>query len=174
MSVDRRHGRFFEDFVVGETIDHPWGRTISDVDNAWFTMLTLNTNQLHFNDHYGAASEFGRPLVNSGFTIGLVLGLSVVDVSQNAIANLGLDKLRLTHPLFVGDTVYARSLVLALRESKSRPHAGIVTVRTQGMNQDGDVCIVFERSVMIPRRDGGAVSTFPTARTPIDEDIDRG
>lgn len=173
MSAGPSFGRFLEDFVVGELIDHPLGRTVTAVDNAWFTMLTLNTNQVHFNDHYGEQSEFGRPLVNSGFTIALVLGLSVVDVSQNAIANLGLDKVRLTHPLFAGDTVYARSLVLSVRGSRSRPHAGIVTVRTQGMNQDGDVCIVFERSVMIPRRDAGTTPRYPRARTPIVDDADR-
>jgi itaconyl-CoA hydratase len=171
MSEGRSFGRFLEDFVVGETIEHPLGRTISAVDNAWFTMLTVNTHQIHFNEHYGAQSEFGASLVNSGFTIALVMGLSVVDISQNAIANLGLDKVRLLHPVLAGDTIYARSLVLAVRASQSRPNAGIVTVRTQGLNQDGDVCIVFERSVMIPRRGSSAViSSFPRAKQPIAED----
>lgn len=164
-------GRFLDDFVVGEIIEHPLGRTVSAVDNTWFTLLTTNTHQLHFNEDYAAASEFGAPLVNSGLTIALVMGLSVLDVSQNAIANLGLDRVRLLHPVFAGDTIYARSLVLAVRESKSRPNAGIVKVRTQGLNQDGDVCIVFERSVMIPRRgSSAAISHFPRAKRPIADD----
>lgn len=163
-------GRYFEDFEVGDLYQHPWGRTITSTDNAWFTLLTLNTNQMHFNDHYAERSTFGRQLVNSGFTIGLVLGLTVNDVSQNAIANLEMNKVRLSHPVFVGDTIYAQSLVLDLRESRSRPYAGIVSVRSQGLNQDGDVCLSFERSVMVYKRDAPQdKDVFPTARTPISD-----
>jgi acyl dehydratase len=164
-------GRFYEDFEPGDVYRHPLGRTITETDNAWFTMLTLNSNQMHFNAQYAARSEFGRLLVNSGFTIGLVIGLSVSDVSQNAMANLGLDEVRLPHPVFVGDTVWAESLVLDKRESRSRPHAGIVNVRTRGLNQHGDVCISFKRSFMVYKREAAATTdAFPEASIPIDEE----
>src|SRR5712692_1222687 len=117
-------GRLFEDFEVGDVYRHRLGRTISEADNTWFTLLTLNTNQIHWNAQYAERSEFGRVLVNSGFTIGLVLGMSVSDLSENAIANLEMDEIKLTHPVFVGDTLWAESKVTGKRESKSRPHAG--------------------------------------------------
>src|SRR4029078_6906949 len=113
-------GRYFEDFEIGDHYQHPLGRTISEADNTWFTLLTLNTNQMHFNAHYAAQSTYGRVLVNSGLTVALVLGISVSDISQNAIANLGWDEIRLPHPIFVGDTIYAESVVTAKRESSSR------------------------------------------------------
>jgi acyl dehydratase len=163
-------GRYFEDFSVGDVFHHPLGRTITSTDNAWFTLLTMNTNQMHFNDHYAEQSTFGRQLVNSGLTIAMVLGLSVLDVSQNAIANLSLDEVRLTHPVFVGDTLYAESIVTALRESQSRPHAGIVAVGTRGLTQNGDVFMTYRRSVMVYRR--GADNDrghFPSAATPIED-----
>jgi itaconyl-CoA hydratase len=115
-------GRYFEDFAVGDVFRHPLGRTITSTDNAWFTLLTMNTNQMHFNDHYAEQSTFGRQLVNSGLTIAMVIGLSVLDVSQNAIANLSLDDVQLLHPVFVGDTLYAESIVLEVRESTSRSY----------------------------------------------------
>jgi acyl dehydratase len=152
-------GRFFEDFEVGDLYRHPLGRTITETDNTWFTLLTMNTHQLHFNSVYAAAAEFSRPLVNSGFSVALVLGISVSDVSQNAIANLGWDEIVLPHPLFVGDTVYADSEVLETRLSRSRPGAGIVTVRTRGYNQDGTVCVRFRRSALVRTRSAG-VPTF--------------
>jgi itaconyl-CoA hydratase len=145
-------GRYFEDFSLGDVFQHPLGRTITSTDNAWFTLLTMNTNQMHFNDHYAEHSTFGRQLVNSGLTIAMVLGLSVLDVSQNAIANLSLDDVQLTHPVFVGDTLYAESIVLELRESTSRPYAGIVTVGTRGLTQNGDVFMTYRRRVMVYRR----------------------
>jgi itaconyl-CoA hydratase len=163
-------GRFFEDFEVGDVYQHALGRTITETDNVWFTLLTCNTNQMHFNNHYAEQSTFGRALVNSGFTIGLVLGMTVSDVSQQAVANLSMDKVVLSHPLFVGDTVYAESLVLGTRESASRPYAGIVTVRTRGLNQHGDVAISFERNVMVYRRGHAHDSgMFPQASVPIDQ-----
>ena len=164
-------GRYFEDFEIGDIYHHPLGRTITETDNVWFTLLTGNTNELHFNNHFAERSPFGKPLVNSGFTVGLVLGLTVSDVSQNAMANLGWESIELMHPLFVGDTVYAESLVLDLKGSNSRPYAGIVTVRTQGLNQDGDVCMRFKRSVMVYRRDNPYdKDIFPVAKTPIETD----
>ena len=167
--VDGWRGRFFEDFVVGDVYQNPLGRTITETDNIWFTLLTMNTNQSHFNSEYGARTPFGKPIVNSGFTIGLVLGQSVPDVSQNAVANLSME-VQLTHPVFVGDTIYTESLVLAKRESRSRPYAGIVNVRSRGLNQDGKVCVEFTRNVMVFKRDApNAIDVFPTPESPIDE-----
>ena len=129
-------GRVFEDFEVGDIYVHPVGRTITSTDNTWFTLLTLNNNPIHFDRHYAAQTEFGRPLVNSAFTLALATGLSVPDLSMNTMANLGWDQVRLPAPVFEGDTIYAKSEVLEVRESKSRPNVGIVKVRTTGFNQD--------------------------------------
>ncbi len=169
-ATDGSLGRYFEDFAVGDVFKHPLGRTITSTDNAWFTLLTMNTNQMHFNDHYAEQSTFGRQLVNSGLTVAMVLGMSVMDISQNALANLEWEKIRLLHPVFVGDTLYAESLVLSLRESSSRPYAGIVHARTRGLNQDGDVCLAYERKVMVYKRDAPMdKSIFPEADVPITE-----
>jgi itaconyl-CoA hydratase len=148
-------GRFFEDFEVGDVYEHPLGRTVTQTDNAWFTLLTQNTAPLHVDHHYASQTEFGRPLVNSAFTIALVTGQSVSDVSQNVMANLGWDEVRLTSPLFEGDTVYSASEVIEARESHTRPNVGIVTVRTTGFNQHGTPVITFRRSVMVYRRGRG-------------------
>jgi itaconyl-CoA hydratase len=145
-------GRVYEDFEVGDLYEHPLGRTIVAADNIWFTLLTQNTNPLHFDRHYASKTEFGKPLVNSTFTLALVTGQSVADLSQNAIANLGWDEIRLPNPVFEGDTIYSRSEVLEKRESKSRPNAGIVRVQTTGLNQDGVVVIEFKRTFMVYRR----------------------
>lgn len=162
-------GRYLEDFEVGDVIRHPLGRTISEVDNTWFTLLTLNTNQMHFNREYAARSEFGRILVNSGFTLGLVLGMSVSETSQNAVANLGFEGIRFPHPIFVGDTLWVETLVLGARESKTRPHAGVVRVRTRGMNQDGKVCVSFVRSFMVYKQDATQDKhIFPEPESPIE------
>lgn len=157
----RREGRYYEDFQVGDVYEHPYGRTITEADNMWFSTLTMNPNPLHVDAAYAAETEFGRPLVNSTLTLALVVGLSVEDVSENAVANLGWDKVRLPTPVFAGDTVYAESEVLEKRESASRPHAGIVRVRTRGYNQDGRVVIEFERTVMVYKR-----GTSPKAKRP--------
>ena len=154
-------GRFFEDFAVGDVYDHPLGRTITSADNAWFTLITQNTNPIHFDAHYAAQTEFGRPLVNSGFTLALVLGQSVSDVSQNALANLGWRDIRLTAPVFEGDTIYSRSEVLEVRASASRPNVGIVTVRTTGYNHRGTTVIEYERTVMVFRRGHGPSRPMP-------------
>ncbi len=146
-------GRFFEDFEVGDVYEHPLGRTITSTDNAWFTLITQNTNPIHFDAHYASQTEFGRPLVNSGFTLALVLGQSVTDVSQNALADLGWRDIRLTAPVFEGDTIYSRSEVLEKRESRSRPNVGIVVVRTTGYNQEGKTVIEFRRTVMVYKKD---------------------
>jgi itaconyl-CoA hydratase len=145
-------GRFFEDFEVGDVYEHPLGRTVLPVDNSWFTLLTQNTADLHFDAHYAAQTEWGRPLVDSTFTLALVTGQSVTDVSQNVMANLGWDEVRLPAPVFEGDTIYSDSEVLEVRDSKSRENVGIVTVRTRGYNQDGTIVITFKRTLLVYRR----------------------
>lgn len=145
-------GRFFEDFTVGDIYQHPLGRTVTTTDNIWFTLLTQNTAPIHFDHHYAAQTEFGRPLVDSTFTLALVTGQSVTDISQNVMANLGWDDVRLPAPVFEGDTIYSRSEVLEARESQSRPNVGIVTVRTTGYNQRGIVVISFKRTIMVYKR----------------------
>lgn len=145
-------GRFYEDFEVGDVYRHPLGRTITEADNIWFTLLTMNTNPMHFDERYASRSEFGRPLVNSTLTVAIVSGQSVIDTSQLAFANLGWDEIRLTHPVFVGDTLYSESEVLELRESESRPHGGIVTIRTRGFNQDGEEVVRWKRTFFVYRR----------------------
>jgi itaconyl-CoA hydratase len=146
-------GRFFEDFEVGDVYEHPLGRTVTTTDNAWFTLLTQNTAPVHFDHYYAAQTEFGRPLVDSTFTVALVSGQSVTDVSQNVFANLGWDEVRLPAPVFEGDTIYSRSEVLEKRDSRSRPNVEIVTVKTTGYNQDGVTVITFRRTVMVYKRD---------------------
>ena len=142
----------FEDFTVGDVYEHPLGRTILDADNIWFTCLTMNTNPIHFDGEYAAQTEFKKRLVNSCFTLSLVTGQSVTDLTMNGVANLGWDEVRLPHPLFEGDTVYSRSEVLETRESKSRPNVGIVRVKTTGVNQDGTPVIEFTRTFMVWKR----------------------
>ena len=146
-----RFGRYFEELEPGDVYEHRPGRTITQTDNTWFTLLTMNTHPLHFDEEYGKGTEFGRTLVCSPFTVSLMVGMSVSDISQKAIANLGWGDIRMTHPLFVGDTLYSESEVLETRESKSRPNAGIVTVRTIGKNQNGTVVCTFERSILVPK-----------------------
>ena len=142
-------GRVFEDFQVGDVYEHPLGRTILEADNIWFTCLTMNTNPIHFDGEYARQTEFKKRLVNSCFTLSLVTGQSVIDLTMNAVANLGWDEVRLPHPVFEGDTIYARSEVLETRESKSRPKVGIVRVKTTGMNQDAVAVIEFTRTFMV-------------------------
>src|SRR3954453_3129691 len=145
-------GRCFEDFSVGDVYEHRPGRTISEADNVWFTLLTMNQHPLHFDHAYAAKSEFGRPLANSCLTLSMVVGMSVSDVSQKAIGNLGWNDIKLTAPVFVGVTIYAESEVLAKRESASRPGQGIVTVKTLGTKADGTQFMSFERTVLVPKR----------------------
>lgn len=146
-------GRYLEDFHVGDHYRHRYGRTITDADNVWFTLLTSNTHPLHVNADYAARTEFGRPLVVSTLTLAIVTGLSVPDVSENAVANLGWDDVRLTAPVFAGDTLYAESEVESVRPSESRPDQGIVVVRTRGLNQRNEEVISFRRTVLVYSRD---------------------
>jgi itaconyl-CoA hydratase len=143
-------GRTYDDFVVGHVYEHRPGRTITEADNVWFTLLTMNQHPLHFDATYAAGTEFKQPLVNSCLTLSIVTGMSVADVSAKAIANLGWSKVELTAPVFVGDTIYAESEVLSKRLSLSRPGQGLITVRTRGLKADGTVFLVFERTVLVP------------------------
>jgi acyl dehydratase len=153
--AERWPGRWFEDFAVGDVYDHGLTKIITSADNRWLTDITLNTNRIHFDEAYAARTEFGRPLVNSCYTLSLVTGISVSDISQNAFANLGWDEVRLPAPVFEGDAVSARSEVIEVRASRSRPTVGLVRVRTQGFNQDRTVVIEFLRSVLVYRRGQG-------------------
>ena len=146
------YGRYLEDFNLGDIYEHRPGRTLTESDNTWFTLLTMNQHPLHFDAEYASKSEFGKPLVNSCLTLSIVAGMSVSDISQKTIANLGWDKIKLTAPVYVGDTLYAESEVLSKRESKSRLTQGIVSVRTTGFNQDGKEVISYERTMLIPKK----------------------
>jgi len=160
-------GRFYEDFGIGDVFRSRLGRTITDTDNIWFTNLTLNTNQIHFNVPYAERTQFGKPLVNSTFTLALIVGLTVPDTSENAAANLGWTDIRLPKPVFVGDTLWAESEILALRESRSNPSVGIVAMRTRGINQRGEVVIEFKRSFMVYKRGAAeAGDAFPGTDDP--------
>jgi len=147
-------GRYFDDFRVGDLYRHASGRTITDTDNTWFSLLTSNTHPIHVNADYASRTEFGRPLVVSTLTLAIVTGLSVDDVSRNAVANLGWTDVRLTAPVFAGDTLYAESEVLETRPSRSRPGQGIVRVRTRGYNQRDETVITYERTVLVHSREG--------------------
>ena len=147
-------GRYYEDFDLGDVYRSRFGRTVSEMDNLLFTHLTLNTNPLHFDANFAGKSKWGKPLVNSTFTLALVTGMTVPDISENAMANLGWEQIKLTNPVFIGDTLYAETEVLDKRESKSYPDAGIVKVRTRGINQDGKVVLSSVRTFMVYKRDG--------------------
>jgi len=159
-------GRFFEDFDVGDVFRSRLGRTVTETDNVWFTCLTLNTNQMHFNTPYAERTPFGRQLVNSTFTLALVTGLTVPDTSENAAANLEWTDIKLPNPVFVGDTLWAESEVLNLRESRSNASVGIVSIRSRGINQRHEVVIEFKRTFMIYRRHAPeAGAAFPGTDT---------
>jgi itaconyl-CoA hydratase len=156
-------GPLLEDFAVGDVHRSRLGRTVSEADNTWFTLLTMNTNQIHFNVPFAKGTEFGAPLIVSTLTLAIVLGLSVADTSENAAANLGWGDIRLPKPVFAGDTLWAESEILAVRESKSRPNCGIVGLRTRGINQRAEVVIEFTRSFLVFKRAAPEVAdTFPT------------
>jgi itaconyl-CoA hydratase len=160
-------GRFLEDFAVGDVFRSRLGRTVTETDNIWFSLLTMNTNQMHFNRPYAERTEFGQPLVVSSLTLAIVLGLSVADTSENAVANLGWDEIKLPCPVVAGDTLWAESEVLSARESQSRPSCGIVKIRTRGVNQRREVVIEFTRSFMIFKRTASEVEdVFPATDVP--------
>lgn len=160
-------GRFFEDFAVGDVFRSRLGRTVTEADNVWFTCLTMNTNQTHFNAELAKDTEFGRPLVNSCLTLALVTGLSVPDTSENAVANLAWNDIQLPKPVFVGDTLWSETEILETRSSRSRPDAGIVRMRTRGINQRSEVVCRFERTFLVHRRGApGAAPRFPVTEAP--------
>ena len=144
-------GRCYEDFEVGMVMRHALGRTVTATDNTWFSLLTVNSNPIHIDAYYSAQTEFGRPLMNSTFTLALVTGLTVADVSQYAV-NLGWDQVRMPAPVFEGDTIYAQTEVVSMRESKSRPHMGLVEIKTIGFKQDGAVVMEFRRTILVYKR----------------------
>jgi itaconyl-CoA hydratase len=165
--TEQWRGRFLEDFAVGDVFRSRLGRTVTETDNIWFTTLTMNTNQMHFNRPYAERTEFGQPLVVSSLTLAIVLGLSVADTSENAVANLGWDEIKLPLPVVAGDTLWAESEVLGVRESRSRPSCGIVNIRTRGINQRREVVIEFTRSFMIFKRSASEVEdVFPATDAP--------
>ena len=145
-------GRYFEDFQEGDIYEHRPGKTVTEYDNHLFTLMTMNTHPMHFDAEFAKASEFKRNLVVSPYTLALLIGMSVSDTSQKAIANLGMDEVKFTAPVFAGDTIYGESEVLGKRESKSRPGQGIVTIVTRGFNQDGTMICTFKRNMLIPAK----------------------
>ena len=161
--MSQTHGRCYEEFTVGEVIRHPLGRTITNTDNTWFTLLTVNTNPIHFDRHYAAQTEFGQPLVDSTLTLAIVVGLSVADVSQFAV-NLGWQEISMPAPVFEDDTLYAQSEVLSMRESRSRPTMGIVEVKTTGYKQDGTVVMRFRRTILVYKRGHVPERPLPTIK----------
>jgi len=158
------YGRYFEEFEVGDVYEHRPGRTLSETDNTWFTLLTMNTHPLHFDAEYAKHSEFGKPLVVSTLTLSVVVGMSVSDTSQKAIANMGWTDIVMPAPVFVGDTLYAESEVLEKRPSKSRPTQGLVSIETRGFNQDGTLVISFKRTMLIPFRGHGVDDKIDAAQ----------
>ena len=166
--VEGWQGRFFEDFQPGDVYRHPLGRTVTETDNTWFTLLTMNTSQMHFNNVYAGRSEFGEPLVVSTLTLAITLGQSVSDTTQNAFANLGLEHVAFTKPVFAGDTLWAETIVAAKRESASRPYGGLVTVKTRGLNQRGEEVLVFTRTFYVYKRGAEQLQgLFPEPEQPI-------
>ncbi|MGE5340201.1 MAG: MaoC family dehydratase [Candidatus Omnitrophota bacterium] len=147
------YGLYYEDFEVGDIFEHRPGRTLTEVDNIWQSLICMNTHPLHIDHAYGSKTEFGKPVISSLVTLSIVGGMSVNTISAKCIANLGWDKVRLLHPVFVGDTIYAESKVLHKRLSQKRPHQGIATFETRGLKADGTVFMTYERTVLLPCHD---------------------
>lgn len=145
-------GFYFEDFEVGLIIEHRPGRTLSQADNTWMTLLTMNTAQLHFDAHYAEKTGWKRPLVDSTLTLAMITGMTVNTISKKVVANLEWDQVKLIKPVFEGDTIYAESEVIAKRESSSRPTQGIITVQTRGINQNKEVFMSFQRTVLVYKK----------------------
>ena len=145
-------GLYFEDFEIGDVFEHRPGRTITEADNIWMSLLTMNPQPLHFDVEFAKKTEWKRCLIDSTITLAILTGMSVRTISGKLVANLGWDKVRATHPLFAGDTLYAESEIIAKRPSKSRPTQGIVTVRTRGFNQKKKLVMEFERTVLVYKR----------------------
>lgn len=155
VAAGRERGNFLEDFAPGQVFEHWPGRTITEADNIQFSLLTMNQHPMHCDADFASRSEFGKPLVNSALTLAIVTGMTVNDISFNAIANLGWKDIVLSKPVFPGDTIYARTTVTDVRISKSRPHQGVVTTKTEGYKADGAVFLSFERVSLVPKRGSG-------------------
>lgn len=146
-------GLWYEEFEEGQVFDHEWTRTIIEADNRWFSLLTMNVQPVHIDRHAAEKSIYGRPLVNSLFTLGCLVGMTVNDTTfGTTIANLGMTNINFPHPLFEGDTLNVKTTVLGKRESRSRPGEGIVNLRHEGFNQDGVLCAVAERAALMKMR----------------------
>ena len=146
-------GRYFDEWTVGDRIAHPITRTVTETDNVLISTLTHNPQPLHLDAEYARATEFGRPVVNSCFTFSLAVGITVADTTLGTlVANLGYDEMRFPAPVFVGDTLRIESEVIDLRESKSRPNAGIVTWAHRAINQKGETVCTFKRSALLLKR----------------------
>jgi acyl dehydratase len=149
-------GRYFEEFEVGEVLKHWPGRTITEADNTWFSLLTMNQHPLHIDAHYASQAQHGQRLVVGTLVFSIVVGLTVADISGRAIANLEYEEIKHEGPVFHGDTIYAESRILDKRESRTKPDRGIVHVQTHGLNQRGEIVLTLKRRVLIPKRSEGA------------------
>ena len=148
-------GLYFEEFHVGQTFQHPIRRTVTETDNVLFTAMTHNPAQLHLDEEYGKATEFGTRIVNSLFTLGLMIGISVGETTLGTtVANLGMEEVRFPKPVFHGDTLHVETEVLELRESKSRPQNGIVVFAHRAINQRDEVVASCKRSALMLRKPG--------------------
>jgi itaconyl-CoA hydratase len=142
-------GKYYEDLEVGQTIRHSQGRTVTEMDNVLFCALTMNTQPLHINEHFAASTPFGQRIVNGIFTLGLVVGLSVPELTEGTIlANLGYERITHPNPVFHGDTLYVESQVMEKRLSRSRPEAGLVRLKHTGRKADGTIVIELERTAL--------------------------
>jgi acyl dehydratase len=146
------YGRYFEEFEVGELVKHWPGRTISEADDTWFSLLTMNQNPLHIDAHYASQTQHGQRLVVGTLVFSIVVGMSVADISGRAIANLEYEEIKHHAPVFHGDTIYAESRILDKRESQTKPDRGIVHLETHGLNQRGEMVLTLKRRVLIPKR----------------------
>ncbi|MFC1798862.1 MaoC family dehydratase [Thermodesulfobacteriota bacterium] len=160
-------GPYYEDFHVGDIIKHWPGRTITESDNTWFTLVTMNQHPIHFDVVYAKDQMFGKPIVNSCFTLALLGGMTVRETSQNTIANLGWGDIKIPKPVFVGDTIYAETEVLDMRTSKSRSNTGIIKFKQTGFNQDNEIVMTYTRTSLAKCRgyDDGKLPQFGTLET---------
>ncbi len=145
-------GRYLEDFEVGQVYRHWPGRTVTEADDTWFSLITMNQNPLHIDEHYSSQLQHGRRLVNGTFVFSLIVGMSVADMSLKAIANLEYEEVKHTGPVWHGDTLYAESTVLDVTESQSKPDRGIVYISTRGINQNGETVLTYRRKILTPKR----------------------
>jgi len=152
------YGRFYEDLAVGDIYKHPHGRTVTETDNVWFSHITMKSSPLHSNEAYMASTEYGERIVDGTFVIALAVGMSVADVSENAVANLGYEEIHHHAPVFHGDTLFAESEVVSKRESNSRDDVGIVETELRTFNQTGELVLSLREALLIEKRASADVS----------------